>query len=66
MEEKIYNKIEKMDEKLDSYIKEMENRVTKVEARVETAQGFIKVSLTLLISAIGATVTYILKQFHIT
>lgn len=66
MEEKIYNKIEKMDEKLDSYIKEMENRVTKVEARVETAQGFIKVSLTLLLSTIGAVVTYILKQFHTT
>lgn len=62
MEDKIYNKIERMDEKLDLYIKEMEGRVTKVEAKVASHQGFIKAGFAALLSVVGSVIAYITKQ----
>lgn len=62
MEEKIYNKLEKLDEKLDTYMIGMENRVSKLEQKVDHQQGFIKIVLAAVISLVGSIAAYISKQ----
>ena len=60
--EKIYTKIEKMDEKLDLYIREMEGRVSRLEEQVKSQQGFIKIIGAAMLSVVGSITAYFTKQ----
>ena len=60
IEEKIYNKIEKIDEKLDLYIKEMEGRVSRVEEQIKSQGNIIKVGMAIVSSIVVSFISFII------
>jgi hypothetical protein len=59
--EKLYSKLDKMDDKLDSYMVSQEKRVSTLEEKVSGLTGSIKVGLTFILSTAGAIFVYIFK-----
>jgi len=59
--EKLYSKLDKMDDKLDQYMVSQEGRVSKLEEQVSGLTGSIKVGLTFILSTAGAIFVYLFK-----
>jgi hypothetical protein len=59
--EKLYSKLDKMDDKLDQYMVSQEGRVSKLEEQVSGLAGSIKVGLTFILSTVGAVFVYLFK-----
>lgn len=57
--QQVYNKLEKIEDKLDSYLE----RIAVVEEKQKNTAGHIRVLLGLIISAISSIIAYAVNQF---
>lgn len=56
-EERVYNSLERIEEKLDLHIE----RIVRVEEKVKGQQGTIKIVFSGLLAAISSIVAYVIK-----
>lgn len=61
--ERIYKKLDLIDEKLDTHMVSMEGRVTSLEEKYQGIRGHIRLIMTLIISGITGIITWISKHF---
>jgi len=63
--ERIYDKLESIDNKLDGHMLSMENRVTGLEEKHNGLAGHVRIILGLIISGVTALIAWVGKTlFH--
>lgn len=57
--DRIENKVDEMDRKLDDHLE----RLSKAESSIEWLKGHVKITVTLIMTALMSAVGYIVKMF---
>jgi hypothetical protein len=60
--DKIYKKLDKLDTKLDAYMIQTENRLTKLETTVISVQSSLKIMVMSVVGVVSTAVTYMIQK----
>jgi hypothetical protein len=60
--DKIYQKLDKLDTKLDAYMVQTENRLTKLETTVISIQSGLKILVMSVVGVVSTAVTYMIQK----
>lgn len=60
--DKIYQKLDKLDNKLDAYMVQTENRLTKLETTVISIQSGFKIMIMSIVGIVSTAVTYMIQK----
>ena len=61
--DKIYNKLESIDDKLDTHMISMEGRVTSLEEKYQGIRGHIRLIMTLIMATVTGIISWVSQHF---
>jgi len=61
--EKLYNKLDKIDEKLDVHMLKVEKRVSTLEEQYRSVRGYMRIAFSLIVSVITGIMAWVGRQF---